>query len=166
MDRHLSPSEWAEPVNRGAHPEELPGEVLYDVASVLGAEAAVLSGLPGGVNGGAMRVQVAGRGNAVLKAVPRAHPDHLDETLRAQRVGIPAPAPPCRYASYGMVPASTMAPAPGKMPMIIIKPSVITADATSGVPCLIGADYGSTASDPRSGEIYLCGPRKDLVSSR
>ena len=31
---------------------------------------------------------------------------------------------------------------------------VVTADATSGVPCLIGADYGSAASDPRSGEIY------------
>lgn len=36
--------------------------------------------------GGAMRVQLAGRANAVHKAVPRAHPNHLDETLRAQRV--------------------------------------------------------------------------------
>ena len=43
---------------------------------------------------------------------------------------------------------------------------VITADARSGVPCLIGADYGSTASDPESGEIYLYGPRKDLVPSQ
>jgi hypothetical protein len=43
---------------------------------------------------------------------------------------------------------------------------VITADATSGVPCLIGADYGSTASDPKSGEIYLYGPSKDLVPSQ
>nr|WP_240477427.1 phosphotransferase [Jiangella muralis] len=33
-----------------------------------------------------MRVQLAGRAHAVLKAVPRAHPNHLDETLRAQRV--------------------------------------------------------------------------------
>jgi len=46
-----------------------------------------------------MRVQLAGSANAVLKAVPRAHPDHLDETLRAQRVadhmrthGYPTPA--------------------------------------------------------------------------
>ena len=33
-----------------------------------------------------MRVQLAGKANAVLKAVPRTHPNHLDETLRAQRV--------------------------------------------------------------------------------
>ena len=46
-----------------------------------------------------MRVQLAGRADAVLKAVPRAHPGHLDETLRAQRVvehmrrrGYPTPA--------------------------------------------------------------------------
>src|SRR5680860_694664 len=82
-----------------AHPEELPAEVLDDVASVVGAEVTLLSRLPGGVNGGAMRVQLAGRANAVLKAVPRAHPNHLDETLRAQRVvehmrrrGYPTPA--------------------------------------------------------------------------
>ena len=43
---------------------------------------------------------------------------------------------------------------------------VVTADATSGVPCLIGADYGATASDPRPGEIYLYGPRKDLVPTQ
>ena len=55
--------------------------------------------LPGGVNGGATRVQLAGRADAVLKAVPRAYPSHLDETLRAQRVaehmrrrGYPTPA--------------------------------------------------------------------------
>src|SRR6185436_13828671 len=66
---------------------------------VVGADVALLSRLPGGVNGGAMRVQLAGRANAVLKAVPRAHPNHLDETLRAQRVvehmrrrGYPTPA--------------------------------------------------------------------------
>jgi hypothetical protein len=46
-----------------------------------------------------MRVQLAGRAHAVLKADPRAHPNHLDETLRAQRVvehmrrcGYPTPA--------------------------------------------------------------------------
>jgi aminoglycoside phosphotransferase (APT) family kinase protein len=86
-------------MNQGTHPEELPAEVLDDVASVVGAEVTLLSRLPAGVNGGAMRVQLAGRANAVLKAVPRAHPNHLDETLRAQRVvehmrrrGYPTPA--------------------------------------------------------------------------
>ena len=86
-------------MNQGTHPEELPAEVLDDVASVVGAEVTVLSRLPGGVNAGAMRVQLAGRSNAVLKAEPRAHPNHLDETLRAQRVvehmrrrGYPTPA--------------------------------------------------------------------------
>ena len=78
---------------------ELPAEVLDDVASVVGAEVTLLCRLPGGVNGGAVHVQLAGRATAVLKAVPRAHPDHLDETLRAQRVvkhmrrrGYPTPA--------------------------------------------------------------------------
>ena len=86
-------------MNQGAHPEELPAEVLDDVASVVGAEVTLLSRLPGGVNAGAMRVQLAGRANAVLKAEPRAHPNHPDETLRAQRVvehmrrrGYPTPA--------------------------------------------------------------------------
>lgn len=86
-------------MNQGTHPEQLPAEVLADVASVVGAEVALLSRLPGGVNAGAMRVQLAGRANAVLKAEPRAHPNHLDETLRAQRVvehmprrGYPTPA--------------------------------------------------------------------------
>ena len=86
-------------MNQGTHPEELPAEVLDDVASVVGAEVTLLSRLAGGVNGGAMRVQLAGGANAVLKAVPRAHPNHLDETLRAQRVvehmrrrGYPTPA--------------------------------------------------------------------------
>jgi hypothetical protein len=86
-------------VNQGTDPEELPAEVLDDVASVVGAEVTVLSRLPGGDHVGAMRVQLAGRANAVLKAVPRAHPNHLDETLRAQRVaehmrrrGYPTPA--------------------------------------------------------------------------
>jgi Phosphotransferase enzyme family len=85
-------------MNQGTDPAELPAEVLDDVASVVGAEVTLLNRLPagahelfgaaapGGVNGGALRVQLAGRANAVLKAVPRAHPNHLDETLRAQRV--------------------------------------------------------------------------------
>jgi hypothetical protein len=86
-------------MNQGIHAEELPAEVLDDVASVVGAEVTPLSRLPGGVNGGALRVQLAGRADAVLKVVPRAHPSHLDETLRAQRVaghmrgrGYPTPA--------------------------------------------------------------------------
>jgi len=86
-------------MNQGTHPEELPAEILADVASVVGAEVTLLSRLPGGVTAGAMRVQLAGRANAVLKAEPRAHPNHLDETLRAQRVvehmrrrGYPTPA--------------------------------------------------------------------------
>jgi hypothetical protein len=102
---------WEDSMNQGTHPEELPAEVLDDVASVVGAEVTLLSRLPagahelfgaavpGGVNGGAMRVQLAGRANAVLKAAPRAHSNHLDETLRAQRVvehmrrrGYPTPA--------------------------------------------------------------------------
>lgn len=86
-------------MNEGTRPEDLPAEVLDDVASVVGAEVTLLSRLSGGINGGAMRVQLAGRANAVLKAVPRAHPNQLDETLRAQRVvenmrrhGYPTPA--------------------------------------------------------------------------
>ncbi len=96
---HPSGDRPFEPMNQGTHPEELPAEVLDDVASVVGAEVTLLSRLPGGVNAGVMRVQLAGRANAVLKAEPRAHPNHLDETLRAQRVvehmrrrGYPTPA--------------------------------------------------------------------------
>ncbi|WP_269801578.1 phosphotransferase [Desertihabitans aurantiacus] len=69
------------------------------MASTVGAEVTLLSRLPGGVNGGAVRVQLGGTTPAVLKAVPRAHDHHLDETLRAQRVaehmrrhGYPTPA--------------------------------------------------------------------------
>src|SRR3984885_8025305 len=75
---------WEDSMNQGTHPEELPAEVLADVASVVGAEVTLLSRLPGGVNGGAMRVQLAGRAEAVLKAVPQAPPGRLDEALRAQ----------------------------------------------------------------------------------
>ncbi|GAA0908866.1 hypothetical protein Vau01_113040 [Virgisporangium aurantiacum] len=80
-------------------PPHAGAKVLDDVASVVGAEVTLLGRLPGGLHVGAMRVQVAGRANAVLKTVPRAHPNHLDETLRAQRVvehmrrrGYPTPA--------------------------------------------------------------------------
>lgn len=86
-------------MNQGTHPEELPAEVLADVASVVGAEVTVLSRLPGGLDVGAMRVHLAGRADAVLKAAPRARPGQLDESLRAQRVvehmrrrGYPTPA--------------------------------------------------------------------------
>src|SRR4051812_29239755 len=79
--------------------EGLPGEVLDDVASVVGAGVTVLGRLPGGVNAGALRVRLAGTGDAVLKVVPRTHAKHLDETLRALRVvehmrgrGYPTPA--------------------------------------------------------------------------
>ncbi len=81
------------------HPEVLPAEVLADVAGVVGAQVTVLGRLSGGVNGGAVRVRLDDTVRAVLKAVPRAHPGHLDETLRAQRVvehmrrcGYPTPA--------------------------------------------------------------------------
>jgi len=86
-------------MNQDTHPEELPAEVLDDVASVVGTEVTLLSRLSGGINEGAMRVQLAGGADAVLKAVPRAHPNHLGETLRAQRIvehmrrrGYPTPA--------------------------------------------------------------------------
>src|SRR4051812_1592581 len=88
-----------EPMNQGTHREELPAEVLDDVASVVGAEVTLLRRLPGGLSGGAVRVQLAGRARAVLKAVARAPRDHLDDWLRAQRIvehmrrhGYPTPA--------------------------------------------------------------------------
>jgi hypothetical protein len=86
-------------MNQGTHPEALPVKVLDDVASVVGAEITLLRRLPGGFDVGAMRVQLAGGANAVLKAWPRARPNQLDESLRAQRVvehmrmrGYPTPA--------------------------------------------------------------------------
>jgi aminoglycoside phosphotransferase (APT) family kinase protein len=81
------------------HPEDPPTEVLDDVAGVVGAPVTLVGRLPGGANAGAVRVRVAGRADAVLKAVPRTHPHDLDETWRAQRVvehmrrrGYPTPA--------------------------------------------------------------------------
>ncbi len=86
-------------MNQGAHPEELPAEILDDVASVVGAEVTLLSRLPGGHDVGAMRIQLAGGAHAVLKAWPQARPNQLDEALRTQRVaghmrrrGYPTPA--------------------------------------------------------------------------
>ena len=86
-------------MSQGTGPEELPAEVLDDVASVVGAEVTVLSRLPGGNDTGAMRVRLAGGADAVLKAAPRVHLDRLDGTLRARRVvghmrrrGYPTPA--------------------------------------------------------------------------
>ncbi|MBI4936586.1 MAG: phosphotransferase [Actinobacteria bacterium] len=86
-------------MNHSTRHEGLPAEVLEAVASVVGAEVTVLGRLPGGVNAGAMRVQLAGGADAVLKVVSRAHPNQLDETLRARRVvehmrgrGYPTPA--------------------------------------------------------------------------
>jgi aminoglycoside phosphotransferase (APT) family kinase protein len=86
-------------MNQSTHPEELPAGVLDDVARVVGAEITLLSRLPGGFDVGALRVQLAGAADAVLKAWPRARPDQLDEALRAQRVvehmcrlGYPTPA--------------------------------------------------------------------------
>jgi hypothetical protein len=86
-------------MSQGTQPDELPAEVLDDVAGVVGAEITLLGRLAGGVNGGTMRVQLAGGAQAVLKAVPQTRPGHLDEILRAQRVvehmrgrGYPTPA--------------------------------------------------------------------------
>ncbi|MDO9454511.1 phosphotransferase family protein [Nocardioides sp.] len=80
-------------------PEEVPTEVLADVARAVETDVALVGRLAGGVNAGAVRVQVAGRADAVLKAVPRTDPRQLDEVLRAQRVvehmrgrGYPTPA--------------------------------------------------------------------------
>ncbi|SDD98235.1 Phosphotransferase enzyme family protein [Auraticoccus monumenti] len=86
-------------MNQGPDQEGLPAEILDDVAGVAGAEVTLLGRLAGGVNGGAVRVRLAGGRDVVLKALPRAHPNHLDETLRARRVvehmrgrGYPTPA--------------------------------------------------------------------------
>ena len=75
------------------------GEVLDDVAGVVGAEVTLLSRLPGGLDVGAMRVLLGGTESAVLKAWPRVRRNQLDEALRTRRVvedmrrrGYPTPA--------------------------------------------------------------------------
>jgi hypothetical protein len=50
---------------------------------------------------------------------------------------------------------------PGEPPDGPRQALIVTADGVTGVPCLIGASYAD--DDPRPGEIYLYGPRKDLV---
>lgn len=89
----------SEPRRHGSRIELLPVEVLLDVASAFGAEVTVHSRLRGGLNAGAVRVQLGGRSDAVLKAVARTGPDDLDQALRTQRVveqmrgrGYPTPA--------------------------------------------------------------------------
>jgi len=74
-------------------------EVLADVAGVVGSQVVLLDRLPGGFQGGAMRVELAGGTVAVLKALPWAHPNHLEGARRARRVvehmrsrGYPTPA--------------------------------------------------------------------------
>lgn len=86
-------------MNQAPHPDALPAEVLDDVARVVGADVSFLNRLPGGLDVGAMRVQLTGGAHAVLKAWPRVHPSQLDEALRTQRVvehmrgrGYPTPA--------------------------------------------------------------------------
>lgn len=86
-------------MNQGTHPEELSTEVLDDVASVVGAEVTLLGRLPGGLDVGAIRVRLAGRADAILKAWPRGRRNQLDEVLRTQSVvahmrgrGYPTPA--------------------------------------------------------------------------
>lgn len=83
------------PVNPG----KLPAGLLDDVTRVVGAEATLLGRLAGGLDVGAMRVQLGGQKSAVLKAWPRVRPTQLDEALRTQRVvqdmrrrGYPTPA--------------------------------------------------------------------------
>jgi len=86
-------------MNHDDRPEGLPAGVLEDIATVVGEDVTVLSRLPGGVNSGVVHVQWGGRTSAVVKADVLAHPHHLDETLRAQRIvehmrehGYPTPA--------------------------------------------------------------------------
>lgn len=88
-----------EPRRHGSRVELLPVDVLVDVAHAVGAEVTVHSRLRGGLNAGAVRVQLAGRSDAVLKAVPRTGPDSLDQALRTQSLvahmrcrGYPTPA--------------------------------------------------------------------------
>jgi hypothetical protein len=85
-------------MNQANYPEGLPAEVLEDISAMIGEDVTVLSRLPGGVNSGAIRVQLGGRRSAVLKA-DILTPHRLDGTLRTQRIvehmrerGYPTPA--------------------------------------------------------------------------
>jgi aminoglycoside phosphotransferase (APT) family kinase protein len=89
----------ASPGHAATHLGELPAEVRDDVGRVVGAEVTLLGRLAGGLDVGAMHVQLDGRAHAVLKAWPRVRPDQLDEALRARRIvehmrrrGYPTPA--------------------------------------------------------------------------
>ncbi|MER7247782.1 phosphotransferase [Kribbella sp. NPDC000426] len=82
-----------------ASEDRLPPDLLADVADAVGAEVSLLGRLPGGFDVGAIRVDLAGGANAVLKAWPRVRANQLDESLRAQRIvermrgrGYPTPA--------------------------------------------------------------------------
>jgi aminoglycoside phosphotransferase (APT) family kinase protein len=77
----------------------LPPSVLADVADIVGGEITILDRLAGGINAGAMRVQLHGSANAVLKVEPWTHANQFNEILRAQRIvqhmrgcGYPTPA--------------------------------------------------------------------------
>ena len=67
--RHRDGDRPFEPMNHGTHPEELPAEVVDDVASVVGPRS-LLSRHPEALNGGAMRVQLAGRANSAQSSAP------------------------------------------------------------------------------------------------
>ena len=67
-------------------PGELPAEVLDDVACAVGADVTLLGRLSGGLDVGAIQVQLDGQRSAVLKAWRRVRPNQVDEALRTQRV--------------------------------------------------------------------------------
>jgi aminoglycoside phosphotransferase (APT) family kinase protein len=84
---------------RGMRPDDVPSDVLRDVARACGAEVVPVSRLAGGVNGGAVRVRVPGRADAVLKVTPRTGRCEPEAAARARRVvdhmrrlGYPTPA--------------------------------------------------------------------------
>jgi len=117
-------------MNQGNHPERLPTEVLNDVASVVGAEVTLLSRLPGGFDVGAIRIQLDGEVNAVLKAWPRIRPNQLDEVLRTQSVvehmrGRGYPTPACLGVGatathvWSVVEFVDATPAPGLTPSLV-----------------------------------------------
>ncbi|MGC4189624.1 MAG: aminoglycoside phosphotransferase family protein [Thermomicrobiales bacterium] len=69
------------------------------MSSVIGSKVTLLDRLPGGFDVGAIRIQVDGRADAVLKAWPQVRPNQVEEVLRTQSVvehmrgrGYPTPA--------------------------------------------------------------------------